>query len=222
MYSIQQIFDRLNQSNASTLVSDGQGSYVNMHGIYVSTLNGTILFFTFGGSKTTLRSSLIEITNINSAGRNGLMMVQYYINETTVLNNNGTPSNPLLVEMLQFPVPRRPYHCFLTSQVIYITYCDNQILFSTHYRSNGLFVRNRNYSTSANVSERNSFHYDYAGRLYVCNNRGDSLGVHVFVNNNTRIATSLQSCSRSVQIYIRKEEIISVANSPTAMKKIEI
>ena len=257
VYSVQEILDRLNQSTANTLEPNGQSSYVNMHGIYVGTFNGTVLFFNFDRSKTSLRNTGSEITNINSAGRNGIMIVQYYRNETTVLNNNGTPWNPRLFEMTQFRVPGRPYNCFSTPQSIYITYSDSQILFSIHNRVNGsmkssqntstlnyrptIFERKdkiivmdkdqmmefnlngqslsyRNYSTSTNVSERNYFHYDYAGRLYLWNDGSDAAGVHVFVNNNTQIATGL----RSVQIYITKEEVVSVVNSPTVMRKIEI
>ena len=242
----------------TTLTTQSRGLYANMQGVYVSNFNGSLSFFSYDGWWTSLLNASTEVTNINAATRNGLITVHYYLNQVVIFSNNGTPWNPALVQNLQLVLLGAPYDSFVTSQYIYITYCDSRLLFSVHHRSNGsvLYVYNTSalnyrpvvsqwqdkiivmdkdivteyhlngtytgnfmYAAPVSASQRNYFHHDYAGRRYVCNSGGSSPGVHAFLLNGTRLAVAPQSCTRAVQVYFTKEQVVSVVGSP-ALKRI--
>lgn len=260
-YKVQDIFHRLNRTTPKTLSSQSRGLYANMHGVYVSNLNGSLSFYTYDGSMISLLNASSEMTNIDAATRNGLITVHYPLNQSTIFSNNGTPWNPALVQDMQFRTLLQPYSCFMTSQNIYITFGNSSILFAiysrlggsvlstvasynqvfrpvisqwkdkiivmdqdvvTEYNLNGTYISNFTYFATGNPSQRNYFHHDYAGRGYVCNSGGSNPGVHAFLPNRTRLAMTPQGCSRAVQLYFTKEQVVFVVNDPAVMRIIDI
>lgn len=139
-YSIQEMFDQLALASAISLPSTNRGAYADMHGIYTSSTSGDLSFFTLDGERINQPQSSIEITNINAATRNGLVVVRYSQNDTIFYTNIATPWRPHLVQINNFSLPASPYSCFTTSQYLYVTYLDSLTPMTIHNLSTGSII----------------------------------------------------------------------------------
>lgn len=150
VYTIQEMFNRFNASTSISLLSTNRGAYANMHGVYTSSTGGVVSFFTYTGQRTGLVSISGEITSINSATRNGLVIVQYALSSATVYRNQGTPSSPNFVQILSITLPSIPCGCVATDQYLYIVYMNKHPM-TVHDLSTGSLLLN----DSSGISENN-------------------------------------------------------------------
>ncbi|CAF1158303.1 unnamed protein product [Adineta steineri] len=136
-YSMQQIFDQLALAPNITLASTDRGAYANMYGVYTSNSTGGLSFFTYTGVRNSLIQLQSEISNINSATNNGLGIVQYFNNSSSIYKNTGTSFQPQLVSILNISLSSTPYSCLITLQYTYITYGSSLVLMTIHDLSSG-------------------------------------------------------------------------------------
>jgi hypothetical protein len=140
--SVQQMFDRLAVATNFTLSTTDRGAYANLQGVYTSSNAGDLSFFPYDGGKSTLGAFPEEVTNINSATRNGLVVVQYSIRRAIIYINTGNAWQPHLVPTLTIPLIAASYACLLTSQYLYITYLNGTILLTIHNSTTGSILFN--------------------------------------------------------------------------------
>ncbi|CAF4317780.1 unnamed protein product, partial [Adineta steineri] len=135
-YTMQQIFDQLASAPNITLSTSIVSAYANMYGVYFGT-TGSLSFLTYTGINVSYISFLTQVTGINSAPNNGLGIVQYFGNSTTIYKNIGTSFQPQLVSILNISSVARPYSCLITSQYMYITYSTSYVYMTIHDLSTG-------------------------------------------------------------------------------------
>ncbi|CAF1453274.1 unnamed protein product [Adineta steineri] len=136
-YTMQQIFDQLAVAPNITLASTDRGAYANMYGVYTSNSTGGLSFLSYTGINISYISFQSQVTGVNSAPNNGLGIVQYFSNASSIYKNIGTSYQPQLVSTLNISSVVLPYSCLITSQYIYITYSRSYVYMTIHDLSTG-------------------------------------------------------------------------------------
>ncbi|CAF1371828.1 unnamed protein product [Adineta steineri] len=218
-FTMQQIFDQLALASNIILPSTDRGAYANMYGVYTSNSTGGLSFFTYTGIRNNLIQLQGEISNINSATNNGLGIVQYFNNSSSIYKNIGTSYQPQLVSILNISSLVLPYSCLITSHLIsnrpVVSYWNDAVIvfdqyMAMEYTLNGTYKGNLPYFNGTAIFARHCIQHDYAGRRHMCNGNDYGLfpGIYTFLMNGTQLAHGPTSCYRGLQVYITKDQAI--------------
>ncbi|CAF3796185.1 unnamed protein product, partial [Adineta steineri] len=138
-YTMQQIFDQLALAPNISLSTSIISIYANMYGVYLGT-SGSLSFLTYTGINSSYIPFSTQVTGINPTPDNGLGIVQYNANTSTIYKNIGTSTQPQLVSILSISSLVLPYSCVITSQYMYITYSNSYVYMTIHDLSSGSVV----------------------------------------------------------------------------------